>query len=656
MHLQQIGTQKETTVDLPSNQAKATIRNQQREMKLPIFAAAIAILSTGIRAQDDKCIVCSGGINVDGDTPTENGFTCGNIQSDAAQFDADDAICDRIKGFEELCCGGTTDTTVEPTEAAEATNETAVTDATAEVTTESPVVTTAAPDADTSCSVCPNGITVDADVPTEGKNDCGGIHAAAAGFDADEDICSRIKSFESTCCPDVPTTVSAIGTTETGSTAAAVAGSTAAAVSTGPDPTYAPVTAAADLVATNSPTITEFIEVATTNSPTNSDSGSGLTNAPTPKETAADLATTDAPTLLGPGPQTYAPTPKDTATGMGATDAPTEGNVDPSFATNAPTPGETSSVETNSPTPKTSPDISLISTTPTIMERLSCPDSLSDTIVIDSVSTLSYAIVPSSPIEANNGIFCGKLVSDSIGWIGLGISPDGLMSNSTAIIALPDDISVLKYSMGIERSVNPMSEDQQTLRDTSVTQKDGQTTMTFTKLLVEEGELPILDNSVNIFIHARGMSNTLGYHGPLNRLSFQLDFGGEDDDAQISLLPPSTNKIVTASPTLSPSTVAPTQASSIITPSPSSVSSNSTMPPTAVSSNNSTETDTPTSTIIFPFYEVPEESIPVRESASYSYALALEGSRSASGASLVFVSNVGYVLPLITLFVFNLVN
>eukprot|EP00986_Skeletonema_menzelii_P014972 scaffold10708_cov164-Skeletonema_menzelii.AAC.6 len=204
-------------------------------MKLPIFAAAIAILSTGTRAQDDPCIVCPGGINVDGDTETENGNTCGGIQSDAAKFNADDAICDRIKGFEELCCGGSVETTVasvvEPTEAAKATTEAAVTEAPV-VTTETPVATTETPESD-KCSVCPNGITVDADVPTEGNNDCGGIQAAAARFDADDDICSRIKSFESTCCPDnAPTTVSAMGTTETGSTAAAVAGSTAAAVST----------------------------------------------------------------------------------------------------------------------------------------------------------------------------------------------------------------------------------------------------------------------------------------------------------------------------------------------------------------------------------------------------------------------------------------
>ena len=206
-------------------------------MKLPIvFAAAVAILSTCVSAQE-RCEVCPGGINVDGGTETENGNTCGTIQSDAARFDTDDPICDRIKGFEELCCGnGAVQTTVanvvEATEAAAV-----VTDAPVPVeATETPVETTETPEADTTCSVCPNGITVDADTPTEGKNVCGGIQAAAAQFDADDGICERIKSFESTCCPEVPpTTVPAIVTTAAAvaeSTAAAVEGSTVAGQST----------------------------------------------------------------------------------------------------------------------------------------------------------------------------------------------------------------------------------------------------------------------------------------------------------------------------------------------------------------------------------------------------------------------------------------
>eukprot|EP00984_Skeletonema_dohrnii_P020199 scaffold9773_cov131-Skeletonema_dohrnii-CCMP3373.AAC.4 len=321
----------------------------------------------------------------------------------------------------------------------------------------------------------------------------------------------------------------------------------------------------------------------------------------------------------GPGFPTYAPTPKQTTADLTTTDAPTKGDNGPD--TLAP------SAAVEMITPTKSPEIALTTTTPTTTAELSCPDSLSNTIEIDSISTLSYAIVPSNPAGSNNGIFCGKLSSDNIGWIGLGISPDGLMSGSTAIIALPDDNSVLKYSLGTERSVNPMSEEQQTLRDTSILQLYGRTIMTFTKLLVEEDELPILtDGSVNFFIHARGLSNALGYHGPSDRLSFQMDFGGVDVDADVTSMPPSANN-ETASPTLSPSTLAPIQASKpwndrpVITPAPTSISSNGTMSPT-VASNNLTETESPTPLLgsdnetIVPIYVLPGES--TTSSTNYS--------------------------------------
>jgi hypothetical protein len=361
------------------------------------------------------------------------------------------------------------------------------------------------------------------------------------------------------------------------------------------------------------------------------------TYAPTFEETENDIQGGS-----GPGFPTYAPTPKQTTADLTTTDAPAKGDNGPD--TLAP------SAAVEMITPTKSPEIALATTTPTITAELSCPDSLPNTIEIDSISTLSYAIVPSNPPESNNGIFCGKLSSDNIGWIGLGISPDGLMSGSTAIIALPDDNSVLKYSLGNERSVNPMSEEQQTLRDTSILQLYGRTIMTFTKLLVEEDELPILtDGSVNFFIHARGFSNTLGYHGPSNRLSFQMDFGGVDIDADVTSMP------VTASPTLSPSTLAPIQASKpwndrpVITLAPTSISSKGTLSPT-VASNNSTGTDSPTplsgsgDEIILPIYVLPGESS--TSSTNYSVS-ALEGFTSENGASSLVSIRGGFVLSLI---------
>lgn len=49
-----------------------------------------------------------------------------------------------------------------------------------------------------------------------------------------------------------------------------------------------------------------------------------------------------------------------------------------------------------------------------------------------------------------------------------------------------------------------MSDDKQTLRDTAVYVVGDLTIMRFTKLLVEEGEIPILEEGVNTFIFVMG--------------------------------------------------------------------------------------------------------------------------------------------------------
>ena len=73
-----------------------------------------------------------------------------------------------------------------------------------------------------------------------------------------------------------------------------------------------------------------------------------------------------------------------------------------------------------------------------------------------------------------------------------------------------------------------MAADKQTLRDTSVSGEDGKTVMTFTKLLVEDGETPIkIDGSDNNFLFAYG-GDTVGYH--TSRTPFTIAFGASSDD------------------------------------------------------------------------------------------------------------------------------
>mmetsp|Transcript_29631 Transcript_29631/g.54302 ORF Transcript_29631/g.54302 Transcript_29631/m.54302 type:complete len:522 (-) Transcript_29631:359-1924(-) len=157
----------------------------------------------------------------------------------------------------------------------------------------------------------------------------------------------------------------------------------------------------------------------------------------------------------------------------------------------------------------------------------SCPESLGGFLRPNDISELYYAVVPSNPPGANNGLLCARLEVKREGWIGFGISLNGRMVGSDAIIGLPNAGSVLKYDLlqKSTRSIVAMGDDSQTLIDTSIEQVDGMTIMEFTKLLVEDGENAIMEEGLNNFLCAVGSSNTLGYHAI--RSPFTKDFSDD---------------------------------------------------------------------------------------------------------------------------------
>jgi len=129
---------------------------------------------------------------------------------------------------------------------------------------------------------------------------------------------------------------------------------------------------------------------------------------------------------------------------------------------------------------------------------------------------------------AAGGSMSVRLTYEGDGWVGFGLSSNGKMVGSPAephiaALCLPGEPAVSKYLLGAYAVPTEMPEESQTLIDTSVTQEGGVTVCEFTKLLVEEGELPIDPNGVNSFIWAVGNTNELAYHRSRGQVDIPLE-------------------------------------------------------------------------------------------------------------------------------------
>jgi len=130
--------------------------------------------------------------------------------------------------------------------------------------------------------------------------------------------------------------------------------------------------------------------------------------------------------------------------------------------------------------------------------------------------TVDYVITADEDSSANGGLFSAQVTYEGQGYIGLGFSPDGKMVGSLAVVGSETEDAgwdVAKYDMtsyflpGVTRSA------QQTLQDTTIEQNDTHTIMTFSKYLVEDGEITIDANGAeNYILVAGGFSSDLANH------------------------------------------------------------------------------------------------------------------------------------------------
>jgi hypothetical protein len=247
---------------------------------------------------------------------------------------------------------------------------------------------------------------------------------------------------------------------------------------------------------------------------------------------------------------------------------------------------------------------------------LSCPE-LTNSESITSTLTMYYAVATSA---SEPSILCARLESESESWVAVGINPSGEMVGADAIIGLPGDGTVKKYLLE-GKSVDAIVEMEgsaQTLMDTSITQENGMTIMSFTKYL-EEDQYSISEGA-NTFIYAVGSSNELNYHAERGSFTLELEAGTSTSSTTgatvIETLPTPTSTTaatvaldstldddnVTTSTAPSPVTVADTDmpAASIVSPtySPTIGESNVTYAPTTIGTATVIENTTPAPSVI----------------------------------------------------------
>lgn len=135
-------------------------------------------------------------------------------------------------------------------------------------------------------------------------------------------------------------------------------------------------------------------------------------------------------------------------------------------------------------------------------------------------------------------------------WIGFAFSESSDMVVNTAVIGLPDENLVQKYSLTKRElaGVNQLESSAQTLTATSIEQRNGKTILQFTKRIAEADELSVDSTKPIRYIWALGKSNTLGIHEAKGSavLSFSTCFG---EPPTQDFQPPS---VITQAPAVSP--------------------------------------------------------------------------------------------------------
>lgn len=125
--------------------------------------------------------------------------------------------------------------------------------------------------------------------------------------------------------------------------------------------------------------------------------------------------------------------------------------------------------------------------------------------------------------KIESGILKGALQYTGEAWLGFGVSDDGKMTGSEAIIGKPDELTATKYLLSDKAAagINAVK-DTTSLKSATIKQEGGVTTLEFENALdVSTDTHTITSTGLNTFIYAAGKDNTFNYHE--HRGSFRID-------------------------------------------------------------------------------------------------------------------------------------
>jgi hypothetical protein len=144
------------------------------------------------------------------------------------------------------------------------------------------------------------------------------------------------------------------------------------------------------------------------------------------------------------------------------------------------------------------------------------------TVKLNDLVSFSY-VVRIDDTSSSEGTLTVEVVYNGLGYIAMGFSEDGMMDPKSQAVVGEGPGKVTKYNLLSKSRSGIRNAALQTLTNTSFEQTATQTTMSFTKILVEQDEVPVSVIGPTNVIWAVGGSNELGYHAARGTLPMTFE-------------------------------------------------------------------------------------------------------------------------------------